>query len=68
MRDEILEDVQATKVTLAEQCGFDIRRIYEEIKKSEIQSAAEGWKHVMPVPLIDGGSIFQRTRFSAQKE
>jgi hypothetical protein len=64
MNDEIINEVRAIKEALAEKSGFDIRRIAEEIKKSEAQSEAEGWEHISapksPVP----DSIFHRTRFA----
>jgi hypothetical protein len=64
MNDEIITEVRAIKEALAEESGFDIRRIAEEIRKSEVQSEIEGWKHVTaPLsPLSD--SAFQRTRFA----
>lgn len=46
MFDEIIEEVLAIKENLAAQSDFDIRRIAEEIRKSEVVSAAEGWSHV----------------------
>lgn len=64
MNDEIIVEVRAIKEALAEESGFDIRRIAKEIRKSEIQSAAEGWKHI-PAPLQPmPRSTFQRTRFA----
>ncbi len=46
MNDEIITEVRAIKEALAKESGFDIRRIAEEIRKSEVQSEAEGWMHV----------------------
>jgi hypothetical protein len=64
MNDEIIAEVRAIKEALAEKSGFNIRHIAEEIRKSEIQSGAEGWKHIaaplQPLP----NSLFQRTRFA----
>jgi len=64
MNDEIINEVRAIKEALAEKSGFDIRRIAEEIRKSEAQSEAEGWKHItaplQPLP----NSTFQRIRFA----
>lgn len=64
MNDEIIIEVRAIKEALAEKSGFDIRRIAEEIRKSEARSEAEGWKHIaaplQPLP----NSTFQRTRFT----
>jgi len=64
VNDEIIAEVRAINKALAEESGFDIRRIAKEIRKSEIQSAAEGWKHI-PAPLQPmPSSAFQRTRFA----
>ena len=64
MNDEIIAEVRAVKEALAEESGFDIRRIAEEIRKSEVQSEAEGWKHIAaPLPPLPN-STFQRTRFA----
>jgi len=64
VNDEIIVEVRAIKEALAEEFGFDIRRIAEEIRKSEVRSAAEGWKHI-PAPLQPlPNSPFQRTRFA----
>lgn len=64
MNDEILSELRAIKESLAGQSGFDIRRIAEEIRKSEVQSEAEGWKHVnVPLQALPD-STFQRTRFA----
>lgn len=64
MNDEIINGVRAIKEALAEESGFDIRRIAEEIRKSEAQSEAEGWRHISaPLPPLPG-SEFQRTRFA----
>ncbi len=64
MNDEIIDEVRAVKEALAEESGFNIRRIAEEIRKSEAQSELEGWKHVVaPVQPLPN-SEFQRTRFA----
>lgn len=64
MNDEIIAEVRAIKEALAEESDFNIRRIAEEIRKSEARSEAEGWKHInaplQPMPH----SAFQRTRFA----
>ena len=63
MRDEIIDEVRATKEALAEQFNFDVRLIYEDIKRSEIQTESEGWHHVQPALTLPN-SAFQRTRFA----
>ncbi|MFZ4538713.1 hypothetical protein [Propionivibrio sp.] len=64
MNDEIIIEVRAIKEALAEESGFDIRRIAEEIRKSEIQSEAEGWKHITAPSQPLPASTFQRARFA----
>ena len=64
MNDEIIVEVRAIKEALAEESGFDIRRIAEEIRKSEVQSEAEGWIHITAPVLPLSGSEFHRTRFT----
>ena len=64
MNDEIITEVRAIKEALAKESGFDIRRIAEEIRKSEIQSDAEGWKHIAAPLQPMTNSALQRTRFS----
>ncbi|MDO8812609.1 MAG: hypothetical protein Q7J38_11360 [Gallionella sp.] len=64
MNDEIIAEVRAIKEALAEESGFDIRRIAEEIRKSETQSEAEGWMHVAAPLSPSPNSVFQRTRFA----
>ena len=64
MNDEIIVEVRAIKEALAEESGYNIRRIADEIRKSEAQSKAEGWIHIaaplQPLP----NSAFRRTRFA----
>ena len=62
MPDEIIDEVRAIKQALAEACGFDIRRIFEDIKRSEAQTASEGWQHIQPPPQIPP-SAYRRIRF-----
>lgn len=64
MNDEIIAEIRAIKEALAEKSGFDIRRIAEEIKKSEARSEAEGWKHITAPLSPLSNSAFQRARFA----
>jgi hypothetical protein len=63
MRDEIIDEVRAIKERLAEELGFDMRRIFEAIKRSEAQTESEGWRHVQPSANLPK-SAFRRTRFA----
>jgi len=42
MRDEIIDEVHAIKESLAEAVGFHVRRIFEDIKRSEVKTELEG--------------------------
>jgi hypothetical protein len=64
VNDEIIVEVRAIKEALAEESGFDIRRIAAEIRKSEIQSEAEGWRHIAAPLRLLPNSAFRRTRFA----
>ena len=64
MIDEIIAELRTIKERLAEESDCDIRRIAEEIRKSEIQSKKEGWKHIDAPVLPEPKSAFQRTRFA----
>jgi hypothetical protein len=64
MRDEIIDEVRAVKEALAEQFGFDARLIFEDIKRSEMQSEAEGWQHIAPPASPVPDSSLRRVRFT----
>lgn len=64
MHDEIIKEVWAIKESLAAQSGFDIRRIAEDIRQSETQSAAEGWQHIAAPQSPPPHSAFQKIRFA----
>ena len=63
MRDDIIDEVHAIKESLAEEFGFDVRRIFEDIKRSEVQTELEGWHHIQPAEVL-AESAFRRTRFA----
>lgn len=65
MRDEIIEDLRATKTQLAADVGFDMQRLVERIQHEERQSAAQGRTIVQP-PLEKLPSLgdFRNIRFA----
>lgn len=67
MYDEIIQELWTTKENLAAQSGFDIRRIAEEIRKSEAQSETEGWRHVPAPELPLSGSVIRWARSHAEQ-
>ena len=68
MNDEIIVELRATKLKLAEQAGFDIHRLVAQIQQEEAASAASGIQVLqpLPVPAATGGnrSTFQQIRFT----
>ena len=63
MNDEIIDEVRSIKESLAEEFGFDIRRIFEDIKRSEIQTELEGWHHIQPAAVLPESAL-RRVRFA----
>ncbi len=58
-----LMEQKTVKESLAEAVGFDVRRIFEDIKRSEVQTELEGWHHIQPTAILPE-SAFRRTRFA----
>jgi hypothetical protein len=69
MNDEIIVELRATKLKLAEQAGFDIQRLVAQIQHEEAASSANGIKVLQPLPLSSAKgvnrSIFQQIRFTS---
>ena len=65
MNDEIVEEVRAIREAHAAKFNFDLRAIYEDLKKSESERIAAGHPFINPpasFPLPN--STLQRTRFA----
>jgi hypothetical protein len=68
MNDEIIVELRATKLKLAEQAGFDMQRLVAQIQQEEAASAASGIQVLRP-PLASARtganrSSFQQIRFT----
>lgn len=50
MKDPIIESLHAIREQHAAQFDFDAKRIYQDIKQHEKQSAADGFKFVTLAP------------------
>ena len=48
---------------LTKEFGFDIRRIFEDIKRSEVQTELEGWHHVQPAAVLSESAL-RKVRFA----
>lgn len=63
LNDEIVDEVRAVREAHAEKFGYDLRMIFEDLKKSETARIAAGHPFVssaQPVPNMS----FQRIRFA----
>jgi hypothetical protein len=68
MNDEIISELRATKLKLAELAGFDMQRLVKQIQQEEAASAAMGIT-VLQSPAANAEqagsrSAFQRIRFT----
>lgn len=67
MNDEIIVELRATKLKLAEQSGFDMQRLVAQIQQEEAASAARGVQVLQPsASAVTGAnrSTFQQIRFT----
>jgi len=65
LNDEIVDEVRAIRDAHAAKFGYDLRAIYEDLKKSEAAHIAAGHPFV-PTPSAPSApdSALQRTRFA----
>ena len=65
LNDEIVEEVRAIREAHAARFGYDLRAIYEDLKKSEAMHIAAGHPFVSaPQVHPTPDSALQRTRFA----
>jgi hypothetical protein len=64
MSDEILNALRATKERLAQDAGFDMKRLVESIRQGEMRSAAQGRVVLQPPTGNQSPSVFQQIRFA----
>ncbi len=48
--NEILDQIHRLREEHARQCGYDIHRLFEEIRQGTGRLEAEGWQVVSPAP------------------
>ena len=48
--NEILEEIHRLREEHARECGYDIHKIFEEIRQNTEKLKAEGWQVVYPAP------------------
>ncbi len=64
MNDEIVDEVRAIREAHAAQFNYDLRAIYEDLKKSEAERIAAGHPFIAPPAVLPVPSSTQRTRFA----
>lgn len=68
MNDEIILELRAVKLKMAEQVGIDIRRLVAQIQQEEAASAANGLTVLQPKQASSetaaNRSVFQQIRFT----
>ena len=65
LNDEIVDEVRAIREAHAAKFGYNLRAIYEDLKKSETEHIAAGHPFVaLPAALPAPNSALQRTRFA----
>jgi hypothetical protein len=66
LNDEIIEEVHAIKDALAAKCNYDLKLMFEDIKRGEAELRAAGFKFVLPPenPTNLPNTALQRTRFA----
>ena len=47
--NEILEEIHRFRAEHARECGYDIHKIFQQIREGTEKLKAEGWKVVSPV-------------------
>jgi hypothetical protein len=66
MTDSIIQEVRNIREQHAASMGYDLDRIYADLKARQEKHAAEGWVIVSPPsgPLPEPNMALQRTRFA----
>ena len=65
LNDEIVDEVRAIRDAHAAKFGYDLRAIYEDLKKSEAEHIAAGHPFVSPPSVLPAPSAaLQPTRFA----
>lgn len=66
MNDEIITEVRAIKDAIGEKFNYDLRALFEDIKRGEVELQAAGVQLISPPPNPTSlpNSALQRTRFA----
>jgi len=64
LNDEIVDEVRAVRETHAAKFGYNLRAIYEDLKKSEAEHIAAGHPFIAPPSAPSEPASAQRNRFA----
>lgn len=64
LNDEIVDEVRAVRETHAAKFGYNLRAIYEDLKKSEAEHIAAGHPFIAPPSAPSEPESVQRIRFA----
>ena len=65
MNDEIVDEIRAVREAHAAKFNYDLRAIYEDLKKYESEHKAAGHPFIAPPSVLPApNSTLQRTRFA----
>ncbi|PQJ95599.1 hypothetical protein [Chromatium okenii] len=65
LNDEIVDEIRTIREKHAAQFNFDLRAIFEDLKKSETKHLADGHTFITPSTTYNlSGSKLQQARFS----
>ena len=64
LNDEVVDEVRAVRETHAAKFGYNLRAIYEDLKKSEAEHIAAGHPFIAPPSAPSEPVSAQRIRFA----
>ncbi|MBI5438699.1 MAG: hypothetical protein HY936_07090 [Nitrosomonadales bacterium] len=64
LNDEIVDEVRAVRETHAAKFGYNLRAIYDDLKKSEAEHIAAGHPFIAPPSAPSEPASAQRIRFA----
>jgi len=72
MNNEIIDEIRRFRDEHARQCGYDIHKVFEDIREGTEKLKAEGWKVVSPEPRlprepVDGPYVLREEPKKGQK-
>jgi hypothetical protein len=66
--NEILEDLYRLREEHARECGYDIHKMFEQLREDTERHKAEGWRVVSPAPRESAAAYSLREEPPKQKK